>query len=94
MCFSRQHKSNIKINLGINGFPGEKIFWWKSNSNNIRNSHGLLKVQNCEDPKNFKELGFVIVRSLLSSDEVESLRSFIQDKLALHGNKRFIYSKF
>jgi hypothetical protein len=48
-------------------------------------------VKNCEDPKNFKELGFVIVRSLLSSDEVESLRSFIQDKLALHGNKRFIY---
>jgi hypothetical protein len=40
-----------------------------------------------EKPESFKENGFVIIRGLLNPHAVERIRSFVQEKMALHGHK-------
>ena len=45
-------------------------------------------MKSFEVPENFYEQGFVIIRNVLSSNEIGDLRSFIQNKLAVHDNPR------
>jgi hypothetical protein len=45
-----------------------------------------------EKAESFTEFGFVIVRGLLSPHAVKELRSFIQEKMALHGHKKMMFS--
>jgi len=48
-------------------------------------------MENCELPDNFEGQGFIIIKQVLSAEEVKELRKFIKDKFESYGNKRFLY---
>lgn len=49
-------------------------------------------MEEFEKPGSFAKFGFVIIRGLLSPQEVEKLREFIQEKIPLHGQKKCMSS--